>query len=149
MATLPIVPEQLIIISLGFTFAPEKFQNEIRIINREQKLGPYSIRPIPTHHSKHVQSQAYLIEKGGKSILYTGDLVWIDKKHHSLFKEVDLVVTDGSFLRKGGMVRKDQETKRLFGHNGIPNLIRLFQPYTENILFVHFGTWFFRNTKAG
>lgn len=130
-------------------FAPEKFQNEVQIFNRKQKLGPYSIKPIPTHHSKHVQSQAYLIEKSGKSILYTGDLVWIDKKYHSFFNQVDLVITDGSFLREGGLVRQDTETKKLFGHTGIPNLIRLFQPFTENILFIHFGTWFFRNTKAG
>lgn len=127
-------------------FAPEKARG-CRIFNRQRKLGPYTITPIPTHHSTHVKSQAYLIKKGKKSILYTGDLVWIDKKYHPLFDQVDLIITDGSFLREGGMIRKDKTTKKLFGHNGVPNLIRLFQPYTKKILFVHFGSWFYKNPK--
>ena len=61
---------------------------------------------------------------------------------------MDLIITDGSFLREGGMIQKDKETQKLFGHNGIPNLVRLFQPYTEKILFTHFGSWFFQNPKA-
>lgn len=129
-------------------FAPEKpASHAIRILNQPTKIGPYHVIPIPTHHSKHVLSQAYLIEKGGISILYTGDLVWIDKKYHHLFKEVDLVITDGSYIREGGVIRKDPETEKLFGHNGIPNLIRLFRPYTKKILFIHFGTWFYQNVK--
>lgn len=127
-------------------FGPESLGNTVHTLKRKRKLGPYTIIPISTHHSVHVKSQAYVIEKGGKSILYTGDVVWIDKKYHRYFK-VDLVITDGSFLRLGGMVRKDQKTKKLFGHTGIPNLIRLFQPHAKKILFVHFGTWFFRNPK--
>jgi ribonuclease BN (tRNA processing enzyme) len=128
-------------------FAPERTNHAIHLLKRKSKLGPYSITPIPTHHSKNVLSQAYLVQKGGKSILYTGDLIWIDKKYHFLFKKVDLVVTDGSFLREGGMIRKDPKTNRLFGHNGIPNLIRFFKPYTRKILFVHFGNWFYRDPK--
>jgi len=128
-------------------FAPEKARGT-QILGKKRKLGPYSITPIPTHHSKHVKSQAYLIKKGRKSILYTGDLVWIDKKYHHLFDRVDLIITDGSFLREGGMIRKDAKTKKLFGHNGIPNLIRLFRPFTKKILFVHFGSWFFSYPKA-
>ena len=127
-------------------FAPEKTkQVELQILNRKKQLGAYRITPIPTHHSKHVKSQAYLVEKGKKSILYTGDVVWIDKKYHHLFAEVDLIITDGSFLREGGMVRKDEGS--LFGHNGIPNLIRLFRPYTRQILFVHFGSWFYKDIR--
>lgn len=127
-------------------FAPEQKRNT-RILKTPCKLGPYRITPIPTHHSMHVLSQAYLIEKGKKSVLYTGDLVWIDKKYHPLFKHVDLIITDGSFIREGGMIRKDPGTKKLYGHAGIPNLIRLFKPFTKKILFVHFGSWFFQNPK--
>lgn len=130
-------------------FAPEKWGEEIGVIKRKQKWGPYFIKPLPTHHSKHVLSQAYLVEKNGKSILYTGDLVWIDKRYLSSLKQVDLIITDGSFIREGGMVRRDADSGKLFGHTGIPNLIRLFQPYTNNILFIHFGTWFLRDPKAG
>jgi ribonuclease BN (tRNA processing enzyme) len=129
-------------------FAPEKCIQGVQILKRKRKLGPYLITPIPTHHSMRVQSQAYLVEKDGVSILYTGDLVWIDKQYHHLFDRVDLIITEGSFLREGGMIRKDQETERVYGHNGIPNLIRLFRPHTDQILLIHFGNWFFQNIKA-
>lgn len=129
-------------------FAPEKSRKGIRVLRGRRKLGSYLVTPIPTHHSKNVKSQAYLIQKGNKSILYTGDLIWIDKKYHHLFDWVDLVITDGSFVREGGMIRKDKETNKLFGHNGIPNLIRLFQPFAKRLVFTHFGSWFFKNVKA-
>ncbi len=95
-----------------------------------------------------VQSQAYLVIKDGVSILYTGDLVWIDKEYHPLFDRVDLIVTEASFLEEGGRIQKDQGTGKLYGHNGIPNLIRLFRPHTNKILLTHFGNWFFQNIKA-
>lgn len=130
-------------------FAPEKLKAGIQVLKRKRKLGPYTITPIPTHHSKYVKSQAYLIQKGKKSILYTGDLIWIDKKYHPLFENVDLVITEASFIREGGMIRKDPKTKKIYGHAGVPNLIRLFQPHTEKILLTHFGSWFLRNAKSG
>jgi hypothetical protein len=45
------------------------------------------------------------------------------------------------------MVKKDPETHKLYGHNGIPNLIRFFQPYTKLMLLTHFGSWFYQNVK--
>lgn len=131
-------------------YAPEGFKQDphVHIIDKPVKTDGYSIIPIPTHHSKNVQSQAYLIKKGKQSVLYTGDLVWIDKEYHALFERVDLVITEGSFIRKGGMIIRDKETHRLFGHNGIPNLIDLFKPHTKHILFVHFGSWFYQDVKA-
>jgi ribonuclease BN (tRNA processing enzyme) len=128
-------------------YAPEKPKKGIHLLTKKHKLGPYTITPIPTHHSTKVLSQAYLIKKAGCSLLYTGDLVWIDKKYQTLLNDLDLVITDGSFIREGGMVRKDLKTGKLFGHNGVPNLIRLFQPYTKKILFVHFGAWFYKNIR--
>ena len=57
-------------------FAPEPSKQGVGILRRKKKLGPYAITPIPTHHSVHVQSQAYLVQKGKTAILYTGDMVW-------------------------------------------------------------------------
>jgi ribonuclease BN (tRNA processing enzyme) len=104
----------------------------------------YTITPIPTIHSKLVVSQAYLIKKKNKKILYTGDMVWIEKKYHRLFKHVDAVITEGSYFRRGGMVRKDKKTGKLFGHKGIPDWINLFCDKTPKIIFMHFGSWFFK-----
>jgi hypothetical protein len=79
--------------------------------------------------------------------LYTGDLIWIDVKYHGLLKNVDLVITEGSYLRRGGLVRKDKETGILYGHNGIPDLLQLLHRFTANILLIHFGAWFYQDIK--
>jgi glyoxylase-like metal-dependent hydrolase (beta-lactamase superfamily II) len=131
-------------------YAPELplMKSPVQILDKQIVIGGYTITPIPTHHSKLVKSQAYLIKKGKQSFLYTGDLVWINKEFHSLFDPVNLVITEASFIRKGGMIRRDQKTHEIFGHNGIPNLIDLFKKYTKNILFVHFGSWFYQNPKT-
>jgi len=117
----------------------------IEVIGDPLTLGPYTITPIPTHHSKLVKSVAYLVRKGEESVLYTGDLIWINREYHHLFDPVDLVITDGSFFQKGGRIRRDAGFGVLYGHNGIPDLVRLFSPFTSRILFVHFGSWFFED----
>lgn len=126
-------------------YTPEAYKNGIKVIVLKKKivLGSYKITPIPTHHSQKVKSQAYLTEKGGQKLLYTGDLIWINKKYHHLFKDLDLVITEASFKRKGGMIRRDKDTGKIYGHTGVPNLIRLFSRFTQNIILLHFGTWFY------
>lgn len=127
---------------------PSANKSNIHILDKRQKIGPYTITPIPTHHSTHVKSQGYVIKKGSFSFLYTSDLVWIDKQFHELIGKVNLVITEASFIRKGGMVRKDQKSGQIFGHNGVPNLISLLKNFSKNLLFTHFGSWFYQNTQA-
>jgi len=110
-------------------------------------LGPYKIVSIPTIHSKKVKSVAYLIEKNSKKILYTGDMIWIRKKYHHLFRGLDLVITEASFYRKGGLVRKDKKTGEVYGHTGVQDLVNLFKKFTSNIVFLHFGSWFYKDIK--
>lgn len=131
-------------------YAPEKSQNaiNIKIIGSAVQVNSYRLIPVPTHHSKKVKSVAYLVDSVGKKLLYTGDIIWIDKEYHHLFNDLFLVITDGSYIRKDGMVRKDKETGQIYGHTGVPNLINLFKQFTSHILFVHFGNWFYRNVDA-
>jgi hypothetical protein len=130
-------------------YAPEKSpkSKNIQTIVDTIHLDEYQVTPVPTHHSKLVKSSAYLIESGLQKVLYTGDLIWIDKEYHHLFAGLGVVITDGSYLRAGGLIRKDKVTGQIYGHNGIPDLIRLFKPFTQHILFVHFGGWFFKDIK--
>nr|WP_245249694.1 MBL fold metallo-hydrolase [Methanolinea mesophila] len=129
--------------------APEAYDTmNIRVPEEEFRLGEYIVRAIPTHHSKLVRSLAYRVEKDGQVFLYTGDLIWIDTMYHHLLGDLDLVITDGSYLRKGGMVRRDEKTGQIFGHNGIPELITLFSGFTRHILLVHFGSWFFEDVEG-
>ncbi len=130
-------------------YAPEKYDNElsVKIFQKTKKINSYKISAIPTHHSKKVKSQAYLIQKGKQKILYTGDLIWINKKYHDKLRNLDLVITEASFFRKGGMIRKDKETGEIYGHNGIPDLINLFKKFTNNIALMHYGSWFYKDIK--
>ncbi len=130
-------------------YAPEGYQGmeNVETIPGSMTVDSYQITPVPSHHAKLAKSQAYLIAHESEKILYTGDVVWIDKEYHHLFQGVKLVITDGSFMRKGGRITRDKETGRIYGHAGIPDLIKLFKDYTKCILFVHFGSWFYDDTK--
>ena len=126
-------------------YGPEKYKNSsIESLKKSKTILGYKITPIPTEHSLKVKSQAYLIEKDNQKLLYTGDMFWIKKEYQNKFKKLSLVITDASFLKKGGMIRRSNENKP-FGHAGIPDLINFFKPYTTNILFIHFGSWFYTN----
>lgn len=127
-------------------FAPESFpEQNITVAQPEEELqlGKYRITPLPTLHSKKVKTVAYLIETKRKQILYTGDLLWLEKQYHHYWEQLDLVITEASFIRQGGRVQRDEEGN-LWGHTGVPNLIRLFGDYTDRILFIHFGSWFYK-----
>jgi ribonuclease BN (tRNA processing enzyme) len=132
-------------------YTPEEFKKgvfvNIHVLEEERAFDSYRVTPIPTHHSLKVKSQAYLLQKGSERLLYTGDMIWIDKDHHPLLHDLDLVITEGSFLRRGGRVNREKQTGRIYGHTGIPNLIHLFKEFTRNILIVHFGSWFYENPQ--
>lgn len=131
-------------------YAPEGSQRlpDLKVIEGAVEYGGTMVTPIETHHSKKVRSVAYLVSGEGR-VLYTGDMIWIDKCHHHLLHDLDMVITDGSFIRKGGLIRKDRDTGQLFGHNGIPDLVRLFRRFTDHIVITHLGSWFFGNADEG
>ena len=131
-------------------YAPEKSAKlkTINILARPLVISKYKITPIPVIHSLKVRSQGYLIEKENKRIFYTGDLVAIDKKFYRQLHELDVVITEASFIRKGGVVRRNIRGHR-YGHTGIPDLIKFFKNCTNHIVFTHFGTWFLKDIEAG
>jgi ribonuclease BN (tRNA processing enzyme) len=85
--------------------------------------GSYRIIPIPIAHSHVVRSVGYIVESRGRRLFYSGDMVAIDKQYHSRLRHLDLVITDGSFMRKGGLVRTDRHSGERHGHAGIPDLV--------------------------
>jgi ribonuclease BN (tRNA processing enzyme) len=130
-------------------FAPETNRKATNIIKITDvvKIDSYIVTPVPTHHSKKVTSTGYLIDNGKEKLLYTGDVIWINKGYHHLFNGLNLVITEGSFIQKGGMVRRDKETGQIYGHAGIPDLVNLFGQFTKHIMLVHFGSWFYKGIK--
>jgi ribonuclease BN (tRNA processing enzyme) len=131
-------------------FAPEPYRaNGIMVskLGGRRDMGGYAVRPIPTIHSHRLESQAYLVEYGGRRVLYTGDLIWIKKWYTRYFKNLDLVITEASFMRKEGMVRRNEESGKIYGHAGVPRLVEYFSRYSDTIVLVHFGSWFYRNNR--
>lgn len=109
---------------------------------------PSTITPIPTIHSHVVASQAYLIEYHQQKILYTGDMMLIENRYHHLLSDCDAIITEGSFIDAGGLVRCDKVSGRICGHAGILDLIELFSSYTDTIILTHFGQWFYKDMQS-
>ncbi|MDB5039195.1 MAG: hypothetical protein JWQ35_2723 [Bacteriovoracaceae bacterium] len=128
-------------------YAPEKLRNypQIQVIKKSIRIGKAKVTPIPTIHSIRVKSQGYLIEMRNKKIFYSSDLITVEKKFRNLFSDLDLVITDGSFFKKGGLIRRFGN--KIVGHNGMAEIIKLFRPYTSHIIFMHFGSWFIKNPR--
>lgn len=131
-------------------YAPELYKSmpiTVPIACEPFFIDDYKITPIPVIHSIKVKSLAYLIEHDNKRILYTGDIIAIEKRYRSLFQHLDLVITEASHMRMGGVIRQDKTTGKIFGHTGIPNLIKVFKQYSSTIMLVHFGSWFYEDIK--
>ena len=131
-------------------YAPEKHRlaPHVNILTQPLKIEGYEITPVPTIHSLNAKSQGYIVEKGGKRFFYSGDVAWIEKKERKAFGQLNLVITDGSYIRKGGLVLRDKDSSSIYGHTGIPNLINLFKDYTQHIAFVHLGKWFIKDPSG-
>jgi hypothetical protein len=90
----------------------------------------------------------YVVESGGRRVFFSSDLVAIQRRYHRRLRRLDLVITEGSYMRWGGLVRTDPASGRPFGHTGIPNLIEFFRPFTSRIVITHFGSWFYKDIPA-
>ncbi|MFP4060993.1 MAG: MBL fold metallo-hydrolase [Bacteroidales bacterium] len=128
----------------GPVYGPENSEliPSMKIISNSFTFRHYKIIPVPVIHSLKVKSLGYIIEKDDCKVFYTGDIAWIEKKYHELFENLDLVISDGSFISKGGMIRRDDDSGKIYGHTGIPDIIQMFSPYVSKIVFTHFGKWF-------
>lgn len=126
-------------------YAPQGWKDrKLRIIRGTVEVNGMSVTPVPTIHSATLRSCAYLIEKDLVRILYTGDLISIQDRYRERIPELDMVITDGSFIRHGGLVRRDPHNGRPHGHTGIPDLVDLFTPLSRRIVITHFGSWFIK-----
>lgn len=127
-------------------YAPESYKDYgLRVLERPETIAGFDVQPVPSHHSLKVRSQAYVIARGRAKILYTGDMVWINKEFHHFLENLDLVVTEASYFRRGGLVIRDKETGQIYGHTGVPDLVRVFREFSRRIVLVHFGGWFYKD----
>jgi ribonuclease BN (tRNA processing enzyme) len=130
-------------------FAPERLPGrDVKMIRSTVEVDGMGVTPIPTRHSERVRSCGYLVEKDLQRVLYTGDLFSIHDRYRDRLPDLDLVITEGSFIRQGGLVRRDPETGRAYGHTGIPDLVRFFSPIARRIVITHLGSWFFKDVPS-
>ena len=130
-------------------YGPEPYHltPRLKIIQEEFDLKGYLFTPVPVIHALRLNSFGYVVEKDGKRIFFTGDVAWIEKQYLEDLGKMDLVITEATFLRKGGRINRSGNN--IYGHTGVPNLIRLLSPLSSRIVFTHFGEWFFEEVENG
>lgn len=128
-------------------FGPEKndLVPKLTVVTEPFEIHGYRFTPIPVIHALHLKSNGYLIEKGKKRIMITGDVAWIEKAELHDLPKIDLIITEGSFIKKGGLIRRKED--KIFGHTGIPDLVRILGPLTSRLAFCHFGNWYFEDIQ--
>ncbi|NJW51670.1 MBL fold metallo-hydrolase [Salinimicrobium oceani] len=129
-------------------FGPEAHEliPQLKVITTHFRIGAYSFTPISVIHALRLRSLGYIIQKGQKKLFLTGDVAWIEKANLENIPQLDLVITEATFINKGGRINRKKD--RIFGHTGIPDLIRLLGPHTKKLAFCHYGEWFFERDPA-
>lgn len=120
---------------------------DVIIFDSELKWGEYRITSFPVIHARNLRSLGYVVESNGKRVMLTGDVAWIEKGVIDKLPLMDLVCTEATFINKGGRInRKDG---KIYGHTGVPDLIRILSRVTNRIAFAHYGEWFFSSYPKG
>lgn len=120
---------------------------DVQVITKEFELEGYHITPISVLHAFKLKSLGYLIQKNNKRVFLTGDVAWIENSQRDKLHNLDLICTEATFIKKGGRINRKEG--KIFGHTGVPDLIRMLSPHTSRILFAHYGQWFFSSDSSG
>ncbi|MGZ5154636.1 MAG: MBL fold metallo-hydrolase, partial [Burkholderiales bacterium] len=118
------------------------------VISGPVHVGSFKVIPVPTIHSNRTHSVGYVVETKGRRLFYSSDMVSIEPQYQRRLRHLDLVITDGSYMRKGGLVRIDPNSGGRYGHAGIPDLVEFFRPLAKHILITHFGSWFYKDIET-
>lgn len=116
---------------------------ELKIISAETEILGFSITPVPVIHAKNLKSFGYVIEKDGKRVFFTGDVAWIEKAQLKEIGRVDLIITEATLIQKGGRINRSGN--KIYGHTGIPDLVRILSPLSPKLIFTHYGEWFYKD----
>lgn len=117
----------------------------LQVIRETVNILGYSFSPVPVIHALNLKSWGYVVEKDDKRIFFTGDVAWIEKAHLNSIGQVDLVITEATMIEKGGRINRKEN--KIYGHTGIPDLIRILSPLTKKLVFTHYGDWFFEDIE--
>ncbi|MGY5850182.1 MBL fold metallo-hydrolase [Salegentibacter sp. F14] len=124
---------------------PHPLLPNLQLITSGKELSGLRITTVPVLHAKNLKSFGYLLEKQGKRVFITGDVAWIEKAELSKIGQVDLVITEATLIQKGGRINRSGDT--IYGHTGIPDLVRILSPLSSKLVFTHYGDWFYRDIE--
>jgi ribonuclease BN (tRNA processing enzyme) len=127
---------------------PTKKAPNAHVIARTVRIDSYRVTPVPTIHSHRTRSVGYVVENKGRSFFYSSDMVLIEPQYHERLRGVEVVITEGSYIRKGGLVRIDRDSGEPYGHAAYLNLVEFFRPFARCIVITHFGSWFYKDIDA-
>ena len=104
---------------------------------RRRKIGPFSLTLLPVVHSVRCPCTAVRLEAGGRTLLYSGDVVSFADPDRA-FREVGIYVGDGSTLA-GSLVRR-HASGTLIGHTTVRAQLGWLGRYgVPRAIFAHFG----------
>ena len=107
-------------------------------VEKPFKIGDITCTLYKTLHSIKTPSVAVRLEHNDKVVVYTSDVLYIYNRDKFL-NGATLAIGDGSSLKKGGIVRKDEELG-IYGHEGIPDQIAWFlKAGVKAIAITHLG----------
>jgi glyoxylase-like metal-dependent hydrolase (beta-lactamase superfamily II) len=78
---------------------PTRRRPTARVTSRPVQNGSYRIVPVPTVHSLKVRSLGYVVEKRGRRVFFSSDLVSIQGRYQRRLRRLDLVITEGRYMR--------------------------------------------------
>ena len=119
---------------------------ELRVITQNFTVNGYRFTPVPVIHALKLKSLGYIVEKDDKRVFLTGDVAWIEKAHLAEKNKLDLIITEATMINKGGRINRKKD--KIFGHTGVPDLVRILNPLTKKIVFSHYGDWFFKDIEG-
>ena len=103
---------------------------------KEIKIKDLILKAYKVIHSLRCPAVCYKI-KNYKSIVYAPDIVDIEEEKEKVFKNVDILIADGSSLNINMVRRKDN---KLFGHTRIRTIIGWCIKYgVTNLIITHCG----------
>jgi len=104
-------------------------------------LDDFSFRAFDTIHSLKAPSLAFKIIHRDGNIGITSDIITIEDRK-VFFRNLDVVIADGSFMERGMIRRKD---KKIYGHCALKDIFRWCDNFgISQVIVQHYGAWYMK-----
>ncbi len=127
-------------------FPIKKKYKKIIYPRKAQKIANVTFEAFEVVHSIKAPAVGYRISYKKKAFFYVPDVLWIEQRK-TAFKNILFYIGDGATIQKV-MVRKDKNTKKLFGHANIrQQLTWCKKEKVKKMIITHLGSEIVKNEK--